>query len=228
MENDPDNLFSIDCSYLQVLCMEKMEMERDFHIRYWRAITAERNVSLTNSTSFTDARKLQERTRAWRWSSLHKYWTSGKKIQSWYSMQLISQISWQYEEPKESLRTRGENMADSTGIQAVFQAYKNLEKAKRNVRLEGLEEFTDDQLFFISFAAVSQNFYVFFPFPQENMHFVMFRLYLNEFLITGTVMVRGWNSEVRGETEKIQGRTQSSKFESFGLRFQHGRLRRSV
>ncbi|XP_043277427.1 neprilysin-11-like [Venturia canescens] len=49
--------------------------------------------------------------------------------------------------------TRGENMADATGIQAVFEAYKKLEKSKKSVRLEGMEEFTDDQLFFVSFAA---------------------------------------------------------------------------
>lgn len=52
-------------------------------------------------------------------------------------------------------RTRGENIADTTGMQAVFQAYKKLKKPHGESRLPGLEEFTDDQLFFLSFAAVS-------------------------------------------------------------------------
>ncbi|XP_043278236.1 endothelin-converting enzyme homolog [Venturia canescens] len=50
--------------------------------------------------------------------------------------------------------TRGENMADTTGIQAVFEAYKKVKKANGSVRLPGLEEYTDEQLFFISFGAM--------------------------------------------------------------------------
>ncbi|XP_043277492.1 neprilysin-11-like [Venturia canescens] len=55
---------------------------------------------------------------------------------------------------RKSRFTRGENMADSTGIQAVFEAYKKLAKPSVGVRLEGMEDFTDDQLFFVSFAAM--------------------------------------------------------------------------
>lgn len=49
-------------------------------------------------------------------------------------------------------------MADSTGVQAVFQAYKKLKKPEKSVRLVGMEDLTDDQLFFVSFAAVSYQF----------------------------------------------------------------------
>ena len=52
------------------------------------------------------------------------------------------------------LQTRGENIADTTGVQAVFEAYREKTKSITQMRLPGLEEFTDDQLFFISFAAV--------------------------------------------------------------------------
>ncbi|XP_043277428.1 neprilysin-11-like [Venturia canescens] len=54
---------------------------------------------------------------------------------------------------EKSEHTLAENIADTVGIQAAFEAYKKLEKSGRSVRLEGLEDFTDDQLFFVSFAA---------------------------------------------------------------------------
>ena len=54
-----------------------------------------------------------------------------------------------------ALGTRGENIADTTGIQAVFEAFKKHNKIEGSSKLPGFEEFTNDQLFFISYASVS-------------------------------------------------------------------------
>lgn len=54
------------------------------------------------------------------------------------------------------VRTRAENIADVTGIQSVFEAYlKTFEQEGPDNKLPGFENFTDNQMFFISFAAVS-------------------------------------------------------------------------
>lgn len=53
--------------------------------------------------------------------------------------------------------TLGENIGDSAGAVAAYYAYRN-KKTKLNkpeVRLQGLEEYSDDQIFFMSFAHVS-------------------------------------------------------------------------
>ena len=55
---------------------------------------------------------------------------------------------------KASLTTE-ENIADTTGIQVVFEAFRK-QNTRDSLRLPGLEEYTDEQLFFISFAAVSR------------------------------------------------------------------------
>lgn len=49
-----------------------------------------------------------------------------------------------------------ENMADVAGIKAAFLAYKNETKKNDDVKLIGLERYTSDQLFFISYATVSK------------------------------------------------------------------------
>ncbi|KOC67601.1 Neprilysin-1 [Habropoda laboriosa] len=51
-------------------------------------------------------------------------------------------------------QTVGENIADSMGLQAVFRAYKRRERecGKPDPALPGLEQFTNDQNFFLSFA----------------------------------------------------------------------------
>ncbi|XP_071875858.1 uncharacterized protein [Bombus fervidus] len=51
-------------------------------------------------------------------------------------------------------RTAGENIADSMGLHAVFGAYKRRERECVNAdpALPGLEQFSNDQLFFLSFA----------------------------------------------------------------------------
>ncbi|XP_015117492.1 membrane metallo-endopeptidase-like 1 [Diachasma alloeum] len=52
-------------------------------------------------------------------------------------------------------KTRGENIADTTGLHSVFEAYRKLraKKGKPDAKLPGFEEYTDDQMFFISFAS---------------------------------------------------------------------------
>uniref|UniRef100_A0A0C9QTE8 PHEX_0 protein n=1 Tax=Fopius arisanus TaxID=64838 RepID=A0A0C9QTE8_9HYME len=62
----------------------------------------------------------------------------------------------------ESPETRGqrtvqENIADTTGIEAVYRAYRRMQKNKRQreeLKLPGFEKYTDEQMFFISFAGV--------------------------------------------------------------------------
>lgn len=48
--------------------------------------------------------------------------------------------------------TMEENIADGGGISAAYSAWKQSEKSGRNERLPGLEAFTADQLFFLSYA----------------------------------------------------------------------------
>ncbi|KAK0174171.1 hypothetical protein PV328_007280 [Microctonus aethiopoides] len=61
-----------------------------------------------------------------------------------------------YDKISFGLRTRGENIADSTGLQSVFEAYKKMieKKPKGDYRLPGFEEYSDSQMFFISFGAM--------------------------------------------------------------------------
>ncbi|XP_015113420.1 neprilysin-4 [Diachasma alloeum] len=67
-----------------------------------------------------------------------------------------------YADSDESPETRGkgtvqENIADTTGIQSVLRAYKHVQKNRRpheELKLPGFEEFTDEQMFFISFAGL--------------------------------------------------------------------------
>ncbi|OAD62945.1 Membrane metallo-endopeptidase-like 1 [Eufriesea mexicana] len=51
-------------------------------------------------------------------------------------------------------QTAGENIADTMGLHAVFRAYKRRERecTKVDPGLPGLEKFTNDQLFFLSFG----------------------------------------------------------------------------
>ena len=48
--------------------------------------------------------------------------------------------------------TLGENIADAGGLSASFAAWKQLEKTKPSKLLPGLQNFTKDQVFFISYA----------------------------------------------------------------------------
>jgi predicted metalloendopeptidase len=55
--------------------------------------------------------------------------------------------------------TLGENMADNGGLQRAFEAWKiQLDDpasfASQSLNLKGLQNYTDDQLFFLSFAQV--------------------------------------------------------------------------
>lgn len=48
--------------------------------------------------------------------------------------------------------TEGENIADTGGLVAAYQAWKEREAAKMNLKLPGFESFTNDQMFFLSAA----------------------------------------------------------------------------
>lgn len=48
--------------------------------------------------------------------------------------------------------TLGENIADAGGLSAAFKAWKQLEAKKPSQLLPGLQHFTKDQVFFISYA----------------------------------------------------------------------------
>ena len=54
--------------------------------------------------------------------------------------------------------TQGENVADNGGVREGYRAYKNFLKrsmdGKEEPKLPGLQKYTNDQLFFISFAQV--------------------------------------------------------------------------
>ena len=64
-------------------------------------------------------------------------------------------------------------MADTTGIQAVFEAWRKQNKIEGSLKLPGFEEFTEEQLYFISFAAVSrlQFFFsiIYYTYARENI-----------------------------------------------------------
>jgi len=53
--------------------------------------------------------------------------------------------------------TTSDNIADTMGLQAIFKVFQSKEKESKipDAALSGLEDFTNDQLFFLSFANVS-------------------------------------------------------------------------
>lgn len=54
-------------------------------------------------------------------------------------------------------QTVGDNIADTMGLQAIFKAYQRKEEKSEisDAVLPGMEDFTNNQLFFLSFANVS-------------------------------------------------------------------------
>jgi endothelin-converting enzyme len=48
--------------------------------------------------------------------------------------------------------TLGENIADAGGLTAAYSSWSKRDAARKNAGLPGLEEFTNDQLFFLSYA----------------------------------------------------------------------------
>ncbi|CAN7987844.1 unnamed protein product, partial [Ixodes pacificus] len=55
----------------------------------------------------------------------------------------------------DGLLTLGENIADTGGVKGAFKAYKRQTKRVEEKALPGLEVYTGDQLYFISFALVN-------------------------------------------------------------------------
>lgn len=51
-------------------------------------------------------------------------------------------------------KTLGEDMADSLGVDIVFEALEEMEKEKNEPRLPGFEDLSNEQIFFLSFAKV--------------------------------------------------------------------------
>lgn len=49
--------------------------------------------------------------------------------------------------------TLGENIADAGGLTAAFHAWKKRDEAKADLHLPGLEDFTKEQMFFISYGS---------------------------------------------------------------------------
>ncbi|XP_063974174.1 neprilysin-1-like [Diachasmimorpha longicaudata] len=72
----------------------------------------------------------------------------------------VTEVTSEYETPRYAdssigRRTRGENIADTTGLHSVFEAYRKLRKrtGRPDEKIPGFEEYTDDQMFFISFGS---------------------------------------------------------------------------
>lgn len=55
--------------------------------------------------------------------------------------------------------TQAEDIPDFHGLKAVYSAYASTETFDKNLRLPGLEKYTDKQLFFLAFASVSIDHY---------------------------------------------------------------------
>lgn len=84
-------------------------------------------------------------------------------------MQLISQF-----QPRflffqiNGVNTQGENIADNGGLHEAFRAYvRSVESEGEDPQLPGLEQYTNEQLFFISYSQV----YIFFVSKMMRMHF---------------------------------------------------------
>jgi membrane metallo-endopeptidase-like protein 1 len=62
------------------------------------------------------------------------------------------------------INTQGENIADNGGLREGYRAYKNFLKRKMHGKMEpklpGLKQYSNEQLFFISFAQVTASDYV--------------------------------------------------------------------
>ena len=59
----------------------------------------------------------------------------------------------------DDLKKLGENIADSLGLDTVFDAFEEEEREVRQPRLPGFEDLNNEQLFFLTFAKVSFNLY---------------------------------------------------------------------
>ncbi|RCN24242.1 hypothetical protein ANCCAN_30066, partial [Ancylostoma caninum] len=53
--------------------------------------------------------------------------------------------------------TQGENIADNGGVKQAFRAYKNyLKKHGEEKRIKGLEQFNNEQMFFLGYATLKR------------------------------------------------------------------------
>ncbi|KJH42220.1 peptidase family M13 [Dictyocaulus viviparus] len=92
--------------------------------------------------------------------NLREWWNDETKIKFEKRAQCIINQYGKIEVPEAGLklngkRTQGENIADNGGVKQAFRAYKNyLEKFGEEKRIEGLEQFDNEQMFFLGYARV--------------------------------------------------------------------------
>ncbi|KIH66935.1 peptidase family M13, partial [Ancylostoma duodenale] len=92
--------------------------------------------------------------------NLREWWdTAAKKRFEERAQCIVSQYG-KIEVPGTALRingklTQGENIADNGGVKQAFRAYKNyLKKHGEEKRIKGLEQFNNEQMFFLGYATV--------------------------------------------------------------------------
>lgn len=76
-----------------------------------------------------------------------------------YCFKFLIYVIFFSQRPSRGELTRPDNVADSTGIHSVFRAFKKLIEthSAENYKLPGFENYTDAQMFYISFAGVCKS-----------------------------------------------------------------------
>ncbi|EYC16279.1 hypothetical protein Y032_0034g2898 [Ancylostoma ceylanicum] len=92
--------------------------------------------------------------------NLREWWDSTVKKRFEERAQCFINQYGKIEVPGTALRingklTQGENIADSGGLKQAFSAYRNyLKKHGEERRIKGLEQFNNEQMFFLGYALV--------------------------------------------------------------------------
>ncbi|KJH41117.1 peptidase family M13 [Dictyocaulus viviparus] len=92
--------------------------------------------------------------------NLREWWNDETKIKFEKRAQCIINQYGKIEVPEAGLKlkgklTQGENIADNGGVKQAFRAYKNyLKKFGEEKRIKGLEQFDNEQMFFLGYATV--------------------------------------------------------------------------